>query len=91
MRYVIAYDVVDDGRRDRVFKCLEGAGRRIQKSVFECDLTPQELARVRNRIKDLVDVKEDRCHFYPICAACYPARTVLGEEIEPDWADTVIA
>lgn len=91
MRYVIAYDVVSDNRRDRVFHYLEGVGRRVQKSVFECELSAKEVRMVRARVKDILDLKEDRCHIYPICAACYPTRTVMGGDLEPDWAEAVIA
>lgn len=59
---------------------LEGVGRQVQKSVFECELAA----------KEILDLKEDQCHLYPVCAACYPARTVIGD-LEPDWADAVIA
>ena len=33
--YLICYDIEDDGRRNRVAKCLERWGRRVQYSVFD--------------------------------------------------------
>jgi CRISPR-associated protein Cas2 len=38
MRYVIAYDIADDGRREDVATVLSGYGPRVQLSVFECDV-----------------------------------------------------
>ena len=35
MFYLICYDVVNDRRRNRVSRLLEGYGLRVQKSVFE--------------------------------------------------------
>jgi CRISPR-associated protein Cas2 len=37
-RYVIAYDIADDGRREDVATLLSGYGPRVQLSVFECDV-----------------------------------------------------
>ena len=33
--YLICYDIEDDGRRDRMARCLKRWGRRVQYSVFE--------------------------------------------------------
>ena len=64
MRYVIAYDIADDRRRYQVAKFLEGWGRRVQESVFECDLSPEELEEVINHLEALMNASEDRCHLY---------------------------
>ncbi len=90
MRYVIAYDISDDTRRNKVAKFLEGWGRRVQKSVFECDLSLEELQVVQKRLEELMVLAEDRCHIYRLCGECQPKRIVLGQEIEPEWAQTLI-
>ena len=90
MRYVIVYDISDDNRRNRVSKFLKGWGRRVQKSAFECDLSPDELSVVREQLEGLMDVSEDRCHIYRLCGECQPKKIVLGQEIEPEWDKTVI-
>ncbi|MGY2945409.1 CRISPR-associated endonuclease Cas2 [Thermostichus sp. MS-CIW-34] len=36
--YVITYDIPDNKRRKKVSDLLEGYGRRVQYSVFECRL-----------------------------------------------------
>lgn len=90
MRYAIAYDITDDHRRNQVYRFLKGWGRRVQKSVFECDLSLKELEKVVEGLKGLLALSEDRCHIYPICGECLPKKIVLGEEIEPEWLDLVI-
>jgi CRISPR-associated protein Cas2 len=50
MFYLICYDIADDRRRDRVSRFLEGYGLRIQKSVFECVLTPDQSALLQRRL-----------------------------------------
>jgi CRISPR-associated protein Cas2 len=87
---VIAYDIVDDKRRDRLARFLEGWGRRVQKSLFECDLSPEELEKVCSRLKELMALPEDRCHIYRLCGECAPKRLALGGDQEPAWAETVV-
>lgn len=89
MRYVIAYDVTDDHRRNQIAKFLEGWGRRVQKSVFECDLSNEEIAIVRQRLEELILPSEDRCHIYRLCGECRPKKIVLGSEIEHEWAEII--
>ena len=91
MRYVIAYDVSDDRRRARVARFLEGWGRRVQKSLFECDLDRDELEAVIRRLNELLDLREDRCHLYRLCGECVPFRRALGNDLEPEWEGIVVA
>lgn len=90
MHYVIAYDIVDDNRRDKLARFLEGWGRRVQKSLFECDLSPEELGEVCERLKELLVIPEDRCHIYRLCGECAPKRLALGGDREPPWAEMVV-
>ncbi len=90
MRYVIAYDITDDRRRQRVAKFLEDWGRRVQKSVFECELSLEELRGVLDRLKELLALGEDRCHLYRLCGECVPKRLVLGSDVEAEWEETIV-
>lgn len=58
-RYVIAYDIVDDRRRDRVAKCLQTHGLRMQYSVFFVDARPARLLRLVSRLDSLIEQSED--------------------------------
>jgi len=91
MQYAIAYDIVEDGRRNRVAQCLERWGRRVEKSLFECDLTPEELQKVTTRLREMLVLPEDRCHIYRLCGECFPKRTVIGGDLEPQWPGVVVA
>lgn len=90
MQYVIAYDIVDDARRNRVARFLEGWGRRVQKSLFECDLSPEELREVCSRLKELLALPEDRCHIYRLCGECAPKHLALGGDLESERAEAVV-
>ncbi len=79
MRYVIAYDIADDGDRARVAARLAAWGDRIQLSVFECTLSSDELDDLEQVIMERIDPINDSVHFLPICASCDGSRRLLGQ------------
>jgi len=58
-RFLIAYDIRDDGRRGRIAKALESYGDRIQYSVFLVDAKPAKLLRMKVTIRSKMDVAAD--------------------------------
>lgn len=69
--YVVAYDVTLVKSRTKIAAILERYGRRVNKSVFECMVTPAEAARIKNEIDKITDTKKDSVVFYPLCIDCY--------------------
>lgn len=67
---VVAYDIRDDRRRNRVHAILRDFGLWMQYSVFECRLTPAQLVRLHHRLRREVDPNEDRVFFYLLCGSC---------------------
>ena len=49
--YVVTYDIPNDKRRKKVSDLLEGYGRRVQYSVFECLLTSAKYAELKHRLR----------------------------------------
>ena len=45
-RYLIAYDIADQKRLRRICTLMEDHGRRLQYSVFLCDLSTAELVEL---------------------------------------------
>lgn len=77
--YLVSYDIESDRIRNKIAKTLEGYGRRVQYSVFECDLTHkryQELYRELSAITK--EMKDGDICFYYICKNCEAKKTVLG-------------
>jgi CRISPR-associated protein Cas2 len=64
--YVVAYDIPDDKRRKKVADLLEGYGKRVQYSVFECLLTQAKYDELRLKLKKRVKRSEDSVRFYPL-------------------------
>lgn len=58
-RYLIAYDIADPNRLRAVCKLMEAYGRRLQYSVFLCDLSRAELATWEMRVRGIVALSED--------------------------------
>ena len=81
MFYAIGCDILDDRRRLQVAKVLKDFGVRVQLSVFEAELTPEELARLKRRVARHLNLEEDSLRLYPRCAACVPRIDILGQGV----------
>ena len=75
---VVSYDIVDDKRRNKVMKTLEGFGHRVQYSVFECELRPADLEKLKARLRGLIVPEVDDIRFYQLCENCLGKVTMLG-------------
>ena len=68
MMVLVSYDVAkDEGgtrRLRRVAKMCENYGQRVQYSVFECLVDPQQWIVFRNKLINEVDLKFDSLRFY---------------------------
>ncbi|NET09243.1 MAG: CRISPR-associated endonuclease Cas2, partial [Symploca sp. SIO2B6] len=50
MLALVVYDIADTRRRTKLSTLLEGYGRRVQESVFECFLSLEEMRRLYQRV-----------------------------------------
>lgn len=64
--YVVVYNIPCDKRRKKLSNILEGYGRRVQYSVFECVLTASKFDELRCRLKKRVKLPENSVRFYPV-------------------------
>ena len=69
MLMLVTYDVATTtaaGRRrlSKVAKACLDFGQRVQNSVFECQLDPEQWTRLRLRLLDLYEPEEDSLRFY---------------------------
>jgi CRISPR-associated protein Cas2 len=71
MYLVVSYDIHDDKRRTRIHQTLKNFGQRIQFSVFECNLTKEQVLRMQHVLKRILKEEEqDNVHFYHLCDGC---------------------
>lgn len=78
MLVVVAYDVTDNKRRLKVATFLEGYGRRVQKSVFECFISLREMRKLQAQLLTRVQLPEDNVRLYWINADAMPRTLTLG-------------
>ncbi len=64
--YIIVYDITCDRRRKKIAELLEGYGRRVQYSVFECALPAPKYLELQHRLKSRINPQEDNVRFYPL-------------------------
>lgn len=87
---VISYDIPDTKRRNKVCKLLKDYGARVQYSVFECQIRPGDLRRLRERLRPLLNLDEDDVRFYQLCAHCLPKARVWSQRERVPPPDAVL-
>lgn len=78
--YLISYDVHCNKRRKKVSDLLEGYGKRVQYSVFECILTTRKYSELKRRLLPYINCQEDSLRFYPVSAHTLGSVDVWGGE-----------
>ena len=91
MYVVVSYDIHDDKRRNRIHKVLKNFGECIQFSVFECDLTKEELLRMQYMLKRIIkEEDQDSVRFYHLCDGCQRKIDRIGGIIPRDGRPVVL-
>jgi len=78
MLVLVIYDIPDDKRRTKLATFLEGYGRRVQKSAFECFLSLNEMKKLYAKVKRRVNPEEDDIRFYWIAVDALPRTLTIG-------------
>jgi CRISPR-associated protein Cas2 len=59
-RYVVCYDISDPKRWRKIFDKMNGFGKPLQYSVFQCDLSLRAKFLLLDELSALIDHHEDR-------------------------------
>jgi len=78
MFYVVSYDITKDQLRNKVSKILASVGTRVQKSVFELDLPPDQISQVISRVATFLE-STDSLRCYRICERCLADSRLFDE------------
>ncbi len=85
MFMTISYDISDNKRRTKIHKMLKSYGQWMQYSVFECDITDSEYAKLRSRLSKVIKPDEDSIRFYFLCACCKnKVERIGGEQVRDE-------
>lgn len=77
---VVVYDIPDNKRRTKLSNLLEGYGRRVQFSVFECFLNLNQMQELYEKVLNKVIPDEDNVRFYWISANAMPKILTIGSK-----------
>lgn len=90
MIVVAAYDVCHDDRRSRLAAVLQSMGDRIQRSVFVLSVTEEDVALLKAKAIEILDLDQDSLYLFPQCHRCWESVGCIGQaEVEPPtlyWA-----
>ena len=81
MHIVVCYDVVNDRKRTKLAKALKNFLERVQKSVFEGDISENRYLRMKKTIEKIIDLEIDTVRIYRLCERCIPATEIIGTGI----------
>ena len=95
MMVLVTYDVATgktEGRRrlSRIAKTCLDYGQRVQYSVFECNVTPEQWAQLRHELMELIDPREDSLRFYMLGANWRRRVEHIGAKAAVDFDDPLI-
>jgi CRISPR-associated protein Cas2 len=63
---VVAYDITDEKRLQKVAKYMEQHGVRVQKSVFELDMEFREAKQIVKGALKLIDKERDKIFIFQV-------------------------
>lgn len=83
MKYVVSYDISSDRLRRKVSQIMEDYGKRVQYSVFECDLDNRRLKQLYKKLVNVMgEMQEGSIKFYPLCMSCSEKIMTIGIDDE---------
>ena len=84
MYVIVCYDISSNRRRARLHEELLGFGTPVQKSVFECQLTPQQFRKMQQRTRRYAKKDTDSIRYYLLCSKCKARARKLGTALVDD-------
>jgi CRISPR-associated protein Cas2 len=91
--YLVCYDIAEPRRLARVRRVCLGFGEPVQLSVFRCTLTAQELVDLQDRLRQTMNVREDKVLFADIGPSDGRGRdavSTLGEGISREIRGAIV-
>jgi CRISPR-associated protein Cas2 len=88
--WLVCYDISDPRRLRKVAAACEDYGYRRQLSVFLMRLSKTEVVRLRTRLYEIIDLKEDQVLFIPLCGSCVTRMDAIGRPTEAADAKDVV-
>ncbi|MBW1703165.1 MAG: CRISPR-associated endonuclease Cas2 [Deltaproteobacteria bacterium] len=86
MNMIVAYDIADPRRLNKVAKVAKDYGIRVQKSIFEVDVDGRRFAEMKARVEEVIEASEDGVKYFPLCEKCARTMEIIGQGVfvDPD-------
>lgn len=86
MNMIVAYDIADPRRLNKVAKVIKDYGIRVQKSIFEVAVNNNLFLEMKSRIEDIIEPTADGVKYFPLCEKCAGTVEIIGQGIfiDPD-------
>ena len=81
MLVLVVYDIPNNKRRLKLANFLEGRGRRVQESVFECFMALDKMPNLLAGVEKLVLATEDNVRLYWIPSDAVPRTLTIGSPV----------
>jgi CRISPR-associated protein Cas2 len=81
MFVIVSYDIINNNKRNKVADILLDYGKRVQKSVYECDLDEKNLNQMIKETTFYINPDEDNLRIYRLCEGCITKIKIYGKEI----------
>ncbi|KAA0221429.1 CRISPR-associated endonuclease Cas2 [candidate division KSB1 bacterium] len=78
MFVLISYDITDDKVRFRLARTLKDFGKRVQRSVFEAEITEAELTKLHQKLAQVRLDSDDSIRLYRLCDGCVKGVKIWG-------------
>lgn len=75
---VVAYDIANARRLNQVAKIMKDYGVRVQKSIFEVEVTAAAFAQMKARAEQVMALREDGVKYFPLCERCADTLVAVG-------------
>lgn len=75
--YLVTYDIRDDKRLRKVYKTMRNWGDHLQYSVFECQLNPVDLLRLKAELSQIINFGHDQVLFVDLGPAAGRGERVI--------------
>jgi len=76
---IVAYDIANSKRLNKVAKVLCDYGVRVQKSIFEVTVNERVFVEMKARIEEVIMDAEDGVKYFPVCEKCAGTVEIIGQ------------
>ena len=95
MEFLVVYDVSTEtstgrARLRRVAKICEAYGQRVQKSVFECILAPEQVVLLQHDLDEVIDKQQDSIRLYRLREPHGRYTFLMGRQPQFDIRDPLV-